>query len=274
IDVGCRTSVLFSPSDLSCLWKQRDVPKLSEAALKLGVNIAAFAVGRQALRDRLDTVTLPEMNAATQTRMIGDTLRLGQIMYEGDWRPDAQALVHFGEFLRDRVGLDVITAYEPARLPSAALWRSPIVYMTGHYAFELDEEERAALRDYLRRGGFLFADACCGRADFDASFRKLVRQLFPEGEMRRLPSNHGVFRGPPGFDLSRVGYKEAALKDDPGRNEPELWGLELEGRLVIVYSPYALGCGLDGHTCYNCRGLLDEDARKLAANLVLYALTH
>ena len=64
------------------------------------------------------------------------------------------------------------------------------------------------------------------------------------------------------------------LETDPDLDTPELWGLALDGRLVVVYSPYALGCGLDGHTCYNCRGLLDEDARKLAANIVLWALTH
>ena len=39
IDFGCRTSVLFSPNDLSCLWEQANVPKLSEKAFQLGANL-------------------------------------------------------------------------------------------------------------------------------------------------------------------------------------------------------------------------------------------
>ena len=274
IDVGCRTSILFSPSDLSCLWEQRDVPELSERAFRLGLNIAAFATGRQALRDRLDIVTLPEDARVSLTVPENDALRLGQVVYEGDWRPDAQALVHFGEYLHEQVGLDVVTAYQPVKLTSDALLVSPIVYMTGHYAFALSAAEQVALRDYLRRGGFLFADACCGREAFDGAFRRTVREMFPDAAFVKLPHDHAIFVGRPGFDVSQVGYKPAALKDDPDRDEPELWGLEIDGRLAIVYSPYALGCGLDGHTCYDCRGLLDEDAREVAANIVLYALTH
>jgi len=48
----------------------------------------------------------------------------------------------------------------------------------------------------------------------------------------------------------------------------------IDGRLALVYSPYAIGCGLEGHVCQDCRGLADEDARRLAANVVLHALTH
>jgi hypothetical protein len=50
--------------------------------------------------------------------------------------------------------------------------------------------------------------------------------------------------------------------------------LEINGRLALIYSPYSIGCGLDGHACYNCKGYLVEDSRKLATNIVLYALTH
>jgi hypothetical protein len=31
---------------------------------------------------------------------------------------------------------------------------------------------------------------------------------------------------------------------------------------------------VDGHQCYACRGLVNEDAMKLAGNIVLYALSY
>ena len=37
---------------------------------------------------------------------------------------------------------------------------------------------------------------------------------------------------------------------------------------------FALGCGLESQEFDGCWGLASEDARRLAANIVLYALTH
>jgi hypothetical protein len=273
LDLGCRTSVLFSPRDLSCLWEQAKIPMLSEQAFKLGTNIAAFALGRQALRDRLDVLTLPGKPQAKIVPPTADALRLAQLVYNGDWRPDAGALVHFAEYLRDNAGLDVITEYATPRLTDESLYSSPILFMTGHYPFELVERERAGLVAHLRRGGFLIAEACCGRREFDQAFRAMVSKAFPNEAFKRLPPEHALFAGQPGVPIRSVGYKPAALSEKPDLDAPELWGVEIDGRLVLVYSPYSIGCGLDGHKCFNCRGLLDDDARKLAANIILYALT-
>ncbi len=274
MDVGCRTSIIYSPNDLSCLWEQGDIPVLSERAFKLGTNIAAFAVGRRALRDRLDVITLPLAGQVASGPPVGDALQLAQVVYDGDWHPDPQALVHFAEYLRDNVQLDVVTQYKPVRLTDAELCTCPILFLTGHYRFDLSQREIDALVAHLSRGGFLLAEACCGREAFDSAFRALIKQAFPDSPLKRLPDNHPIFRGQPGFRLETIGYKPAALAEDPELRTPELWGLEVEGRLALVYSPYSIGCGLDGHVCYNCRGYLDDDARKLAANIILHALTH
>jgi hypothetical protein len=274
MNVGCRTSIIYSPNDLSCLWEQGDIPVLSEDAFKLGTNIAAFAIGRQALRDRLAVITLPEAVEIPPGPPPKDALRLAQVVYDGDWHPDPQALVHFAEYLRDNVQLDVVTQYRPVRLTDEELASCPFLFMTGHYSFELSQREIDGLVAHLRRGGFLLAEACCGRAAFDRSFRALVKKAFPNHELKRLPDNHPIFRGEPGFHLDTIGYKPAALAEDPELRRPVLWGLEIGGRLALVYSPYSIGCGLDGHVCYNCKGYLDEDARRLAANILLYTLTH
>ena len=74
--------------------------------------------------------------------------------------------------------------------------------------------------------------------------------------------------------MDSVGYRPAALIADPNLQTPELHGLTIDGRLAVVYSPYALGCGWDGHECHECRGLVPADASRLGANIILYALTH
>lgn len=273
VDFGCRTSVLFSPKDLSCLWEQATLPELSERAFQLGTNIAALAIGHRPLRDRLDVITLPAAESEPSRLPPGDALRLAQLVHEGDWRPDAHALEKLAELLGERAGVSVVTRYRSVRATPEELSGSPILFVTGHHRFELSEQEVAALRDYLRRGGFILAEACCGSAAFDAGWREQLARIVPGQSLKRLPADHAIFRGQPGERLERVAYKPAAAAGGEAPPSGELWGLELSGRLAVVYSPYALGCGLEGHVCHNCRGLVDEDARKLAINIVLYALT-
>jgi len=274
IDLGCRTSVFFSPRDLSCLWERARVPHLSERAFQLGTNIAAYAIGRRPLRDRLDAVVLPATTDFAPGPPRQDALRLAQVVYGGDWRPFPLALTHLAAFLRDELNFDVITGYRQIQLTDEDLYACPVLYLAGHFDFELSKAERDALAGHLRRGGFLIADACCGTDPFDGALRRMLQQAFPEAKLERLPADHPVFAGTPGFRITSVAYSPDVLKAHPGLNQPELWGMQVNGRLAIVYSPYSLGCGLSGPVFEGCWGLASEDARHLAANIVLYAMTH
>lgn len=274
VDIGCRTSILFAPKDLSYLWQSGDVPPRSELALQLGTNIAAYATGRRPLVDRLDAVVLPEAQEMAAGPPSRDALRFGQVVYDGDWRPFPQALVHLADFARREAGLDVITQYHALRLTDSELYTCPFLYMAGHYGLELSPEEQAALVAHLRRGGFLLVDNCCGPEPFDTAVRKLMREAFPGSAFRRLPADHPIYQGSPGFDVRTVRYGPDIREKHPDLNRPELWGIEIDGRLAVVYSPFALGCGLEGKEFAGCWGLAAEDARRLATNIVLYALTH
>ena len=119
----------------------------------------------------------------------------------------------------------------------------------------------------------MFVDACCGRPAFDQSFRAIIAEVFPGESFDLIAPDHPLFSGNPGFKIGRVSYKPVAQAETPDLDRPQLWGLTLGGRLALVYSPYSLGCGLDGHKCFNCRGVVDDDARRIAANIVMFALT-
>ncbi|MFH1747536.1 MAG: DUF4159 domain-containing protein [Planctomycetota bacterium] len=274
LDVGCRTSVLFLPKDISYLWQEGDVAGASKLALELGTNIAAYALGRRPLIDRLDVVILPEEREQDARPPARDALLFGQVVYDSDWRPFPRALVNLADFLQQEVNLDVVTSYRPLRLTDADLYTCPLLYMAGHYDFEFSAAERSALAEHLRRGGFLLVDNCCGPDPFDAAFRNMIRQTFPDSVLQPLSVDHPIFQGTPGFDVTTVTYGADVLRQKPNLTTPELWGLEIEGRLALIYSPYALGCGLDGQAFDGCWGLTSPDAQRLAANIVLYALTH
>jgi Domain of unknown function (DUF4159) len=111
----------------------------------------------------------------------------------------------------------------------AVLNAVPIMFLNGHFAPELTEGEKMALRTYVEKGGFILAEACCGRAEFDKGFREIVSQIVPDPASKLLPiaDEHPVWRAP------------HAVK--PG--EHPLWGVESGGRTVLIYSPGDLSCG-------------------------------
>lgn len=109
------------------------------------------------------------------------------------------------------------------------LMQSPVLYYAGSSS-PLPTSEAAQkrlarnLRDYLDRGGFLFAEAYCGGKDFDEGFRRLIRRVFPEPEyrLRLLEPEHPIWR--------------AEERVDPDHLRP-LWGIEFGCRTSVVYAP-------------------------------------
>ncbi len=275
LDSGCRTSIIFSPRDLSCLWEQADVPKLSNKAFRLGANIAAYATGREPLRDKLAEVTLPKRRRLQIEGVpVRGTLEIAQISHAGDWKPDPLVIPKLAEYLRKNANVTVIGRAAPLRADDPKLLDHPIAYMSGHYAFELSSAEREGLRRYLQRGGFLLAEACCGREAFANSFQKLMGQLFPDVTLKPIGPDHPIRSGPGAYHLDHVRYRTTLRREQPDLDEPVLSGLEINGRMAVVFSRWGIGCGIDDHQCYICRGVAPADARRIATNVILYALRY
>ncbi len=108
------------------------------------------------------------------------------------------------------------------------LLRAPILFINGHSAPEFTIAEKKNLREYVERGGFILGEACCGSADFDRGFRRLMDELFSEkpGQLQRLPDDHPVWR---------------ARHLLPAVIHP-LWGIRRGGRTAVIYSPSDLSC--------------------------------
>ncbi|MGB2754622.1 MAG: DUF4159 domain-containing protein [Phycisphaerae bacterium] len=271
--VGCRASVILAPQGLADAWAAADpgAPGPNDI-LRLGENLAVYATGNEALPDRLAEATVLEMPA--EETPPPNVLRIGQIQHDGDWQPRPLALPKLLENLPREFGVSVWSRPVPIRLTEADPGRFPVLYLVGHYTFTLSDKERAALKDYLDRGGFLWAEACCGRDAFDKAFRSLVADLFPDSPLEELPADHPIYSGQVGTKIDRVAYSPAAKADAPNLDRPVLLGLKRNGHLVVVYSPYGIGAGLDGIRTYGARALEPDDAKRLATNILLYGLSN
>jgi hypothetical protein len=107
------------------------------------------------------------------------------------------------------------------------LLESPVLFLSGRDAMSLTGQQKQRLREYINRGGFLFAEACCDGAAFDRDFRALMRELFPDSSLRLLSPDHPVW------------FAEQPV--DPEFLRP-LYGIEACCRISVVFCPKDLSC--------------------------------
>jgi hypothetical protein len=277
LNTGCRTAVFYAPHDICCAWGGckgcKDKTCLAGADAKnLGVNLIAYALNFTKMRDPLDEDLTIGMKPGQLTPR--NALVIGQLYHNGDWNPDPASIANLAETLKKDTGMKGEVSRKQVQLGTDDPGEFPMLYLTGHRKFEYSASQVDALRAYLDRGGFIFADPCCGKLEFDAAFRRLCEQLYPDRPLAEIPAAHSVLQQP--YAIDKVEYKPAVLKLFPALGDaPKFEGISApDGRLQILYSRFNFGCELQGHPCPGCLGLVKTDAYHIAVNAVFYALSH
>jgi len=139
----------------------------------------------------------------------------------------------------------------------------PFVYMTGSGAINVAKSDIETLREYIRGGGMLFADA--GSRRWDGSFRALARAVFPGNPLIEIAEDDPIFQIPFTFP----------------NGPPPLWfhggsktmGVKYRGRWGIFYFPGDLNdAWKTGHSGLD--PVLAEAAFHLGTNVLYYSITH
>ncbi|MBI2880088.1 MAG: DUF4159 domain-containing protein [Candidatus Tectomicrobia bacterium] len=203
-----------------------------------------------------------------------DRFAFAQLRYRGgEWDPNPLAFRALLDEVTARTSVEASSERKILTPASKEVFSYPFLYQAGRDAFEpWSEEERDNLRTFLENGGTLLADDSVGRvgAAFDAAFREEMRRMFPRQELRRLPSDHTVFRS---FYLVRhVGGRRIV--------HPYLEGIQIGDVTPVVYCQNDLGGAWEkdpaGNWVYPCEPGGEPQRReafKLGVNIVLYALT-
>ncbi|MBI5761708.1 MAG: DUF4159 domain-containing protein, partial [Planctomycetales bacterium] len=218
VDVGCRTPIIYSPYDHSCLWERwtpRDVPGRSPQltgmitkSTRVGVNVLAYATGREPASKLRQIELLADDKDNDQIER--GFLEIAKLRHTGGWDAAPQALRHLLVALNQTVGLAASTKPKDVLLTDPTLNHYPLLYIHGRSDFQWSQTERTRLRDHLKRGVVLFGDACCGAPLFDIAFRREIAEVFPDHKLQRIPPDHGLFllskHG--GYDLKQVQRRE------------------------------------------------------------------
>ena len=295
IDACCRTGVVYcySPDEksLSCLWElavpqrsrrvetTQDVQDEINAGLAIGANVVAYATGRE-LREKLDRPHLVSVLKPPSTHDRA-SLYVAKLQHNGGSDDAPSALANVLAVVAQQTRLPVATEKRLLSLLDPALPDYPVAFLHGRRSFRWSQPERKALKRFIDNGGVIFADAICANADFAAAFRREMQSIFPAQAFDRIPPEHPMFtRQFHGHDISQVTLldpRTRARSDDPlsARREkiaPLLEGIEVDGRYVVMFSPYDMSCALENRPSLECRGYTREDAAKIATNIILYAM--
>ncbi len=158
-----------------------------------------------------------------------------------------------------------------------------VVFMHGRNAFRLTNAERQTLREYVERGGVLFADAICGSEPFAESFRNEMAEIFwknSKNSLVSIPANDPIWTTKyGGYDLSLVtrrdpqpGARAEGLKSTLRRVPPEFKAVRIGDRYGVIFSEFDLSCALEKHDALDCRGYTREDAARIGINVLRYAM--
>lgn len=291
VEYGCRTCVVFSEIDLSCYWelygqgRQRGLPEVVEGRLAdanaIGVNVVAYATNREP-KGKEETFSttgqLVELNAAGSR----GTIQIAKLLHGGGCNDAPGALVNLlRSAAQGDLQLRISTNEFPVRADDPSLFRFHLAFMHGRHDFRFTPGERKALAEYLTNGGTLFADSICASKEFVTAFRRELNEIFPDNKLQRIPVSDPLFSNAAGgYDIRQVSRREPAQRqeDQPLRArvrqvEPELEGVQVDGRWAVIFSPYDISCALEQHESLQCRGYTQQDAARISLNVLMYTLS-
>lgn len=192
-----------------------------------------------------------------------EPVKTANLIYAG-----SKSSVCFSEKFLDTVqretNIEPEKKFTTVKLGKDEMFEYPFAIMTGEGAFSLQEEERVNLKSYLTRGGFLLASAGCSSRDWDRSFRKEIQKIFPDISLAKLKMEHPIHHTV--FDISSIKLKNGG--------STSLEGLEIDGRIVLIYSPEGLNDTPNVKGCCCCGGNEVRNCQEINVNIFTYALTH
>ena len=280
--IGARVGVLLSPYGMGTgLAEEQDVfdelrerglePKYmdSQSAQRLATNFVGYSVGYAEVGEvqgEAEQYGEADRDAAT------DEFVFAQIRHEGAWDAHPGAANALLRRLRQTSAINVHLRRQAVDLAEDDLSPYTFLYLTGLDTFEFSSEEREALRDFVENDGFLVVNNGLGLSRFHQAATRELRNIFPDSRLESLSPDHEIFHiMAPAY---QVNYTSVIRRNEPELgNTPMLMGMEHEGELAVVYSPYDLEGGwLNVEDIPLMRGYENQSAQHLGMNLIAYSM--
>lgn len=229
--------------------------------LAVATTLGLFVVASPAVRAKANEPQ-PVPTPSTKPLEPG-VIAVGNFIYSGN----RSSVCFADKFLADAAEattLPVEKGFRSVRLDADAVFDTPFCVFSGEEAFTLSDRERANLRRYLLNGGFILASPSCSNADWDKSLRKELALALPAQRLVTIPMTHPIFSIVHPIDTLKCKNDNTAL----------LEGLEVNGRLVMIYSKEGLNDVHNAKGCCCCGGNEILKSALMNVNILAYALLY
>ncbi len=274
VTINCRVVAVISRWGMEVGWDPQEGENILsytvESAQQLGMNLLAYATSQRAWSKQAAKAMqfVDAAPAASASQMY-----IAQVIYNGEWKTRHAGLSVLLRQFNQKTDIPVKFERRELKLSDPHLFDAPLLYMTGHEDFTLQPAEIAALREYLNKGGLLFAEACCGRTAFDHAFREIIGQVLPGQPLTRIGEKSPLFSLPNRIGEVGVTPALAAQLGNRSTTEPQLYGIEVNGHYAVIYSPYGLAGGWELSQNPYAYGYEDAGAVAIGENVLMYAIT-
>ncbi len=235
--------------------------------MRRGVFCVVFAVSTTILM--FFSLRTPAQSIPPPARIdTGDLFVIAQIHYGGggDWYEDKTSMPRLQQRIAKEFGVTAAKDRKIMKLTDDDIYSFPILFMTGHGNVLFKPEEVVALRRYLDRGGFLWVSDDYG---IDESLRREMRKVIPETGFVEIPFDNPIYNVPYKFPNGLPKIHEHA------GGAPHGYGLYLDERMVVFYDFNTdIGDGLESPGIHKDPPEKQEQAFKMAVNIIYYALSH
>ena len=151
------------------------------------------------------------------------------------------------------------------------LFQYPVVYATEPGFMDLSDTDVAALRAYLRKGGFIIFDDFRGPYDWE-NFSESMRRVLPGETLLQVPLSHPIFHS--FFEIGTLEFHQAY-----DRGVPAFYGMYEKNdpskplQMIVNFNN-----DVSEYWEFSDTGFapidLSNEAYKLGVNYVIYGLTH
>lgn len=182
----------------------------------------------------------------------------------GDWYGNRTTFTNLFRFMRENTNVRTAEKELTLSLLDRDLFKYPIAYLAGHGNVKFSDKEVSRLREYLLRGGFLWADDDYG---MDVYFRREMKKVFPELDWVEIPFSHPIYHIRYSFPngLPKV-HKHAG-------GPPHGYGLFYEGRMIAFYSFNTdISDGCEDPEIHHDPPEIRRAALQMGTNIILWAL--
>jgi len=200
---------------------------------------------------------------------LSSSFKIVRLQYSGggDWYNDPSAEVNMMEYLKKNTVIDVDESkFYSVDISSDDIFDYPFILITGHGNINFSDSDVKRLREYLERGGFLYADDDYG---MNEPFKREMMKVFPNEEMQELPFDHKIYSSHYSFPKGLPKIHEHDGKP------PQGFGYFIDGRLCVYYTYETnISDGWADPREHEDPPEKREEALKMGTNIIVYALNN